>query len=629
VRTAVVGTAGHVDHGKSALVRALTGIDPDRLEEEKRRGMTIDLGFAHMDLPSGVRVGFVDVPGHERLIHNMLAGAAGFDAVILVVAADEGVMPQTREHLAILRFLRIPKGVVVLTKRDLVDEAWLELVQEDVREFVRGTFLEGAPIVAVSSKTGEGLPELVRVLDRVVAEGSSRPADGPVRMPVDRSFHMSGFGTVVTGTLWSGRIRVEDELEILPQARAVRVRGIQSHGEPVQEVRAGQRVALNLLGVSKEEVRRGDVVASPGVLEVTKTLDVRLEILPGAPPLRHGEHIRVYLGTAEAPGRVALLEEAAIQPGSSGFAQIRLEEPIVALRTDPFVIRRFSPPVTWGGGEVLEVNPPRHRRADPAVRARLQTLEAKDPEAVLDLVLQRAGIQGATLLELVRRTGLRESVLREELARAEQAGRAFGVRDRWVHVQAVREVETQLADALSAYHRARPWRRGMPLGEWWTLVRRLAGPASELVRERLRDRILEEGGFVRLPEHRPRLTEEEAAARAQLRSWLERTGLEGPSRAEVASALGRPAEVAIQSLLDDGEVVELRGLLYSAKALERVERVVAEALRTRGELTVAALRDLLGTSRKYVLPLLEHFDTVGWTRRQGDVRVPGPRMPEG
>ena len=236
MRTAVVGTAGHVDHGKSALVLALTGIEPDRLEEEKRRGMTIDLGFAHMDLPSGVRVGFVDVPGHERLIHNMLAGAAGFDAVILVVAADEGVMPQTREHLAILQFLRIPKGVVVLTKRDLVDDAWLELVEEDVREFVRGTFLEGAPIVAVSSKTGEGLPELIRVLDRVVAEGSSRPTDGPVRMPVDRSFHVSGFGTVVTGTLWSGRIRVDDELEILPQARAVRVRGIQSHGESVQEL---------------------------------------------------------------------------------------------------------------------------------------------------------------------------------------------------------------------------------------------------------------------------------------------------------------------------------------------------------------------------------------------------------
>ena len=629
MRTAVVGTAGHVDHGKSALVLALTGIEPDRLEEEKRRGMTIDLGFAHMDLPSGVRVGFVDVPGHERLIHNMLAGAAGFDAVILVVAADEGVMPQTREHLAILQFLRIPKGVVVLTKRDLVDDAWLELVEEDVREFVRGTFLEGAPIVAVSSKTGEGLPELIRVLDRVVAEGSSRPTDGPVRMPVDRSFHVSGFGTVVTGTLWSGRIRVDDELEILPQARAVRVRGIQSHGESVQEVRAGQRVALNLLGISKEEVRRGDAVASPGLLEVAMSLDVWLQILPGAPPLRHGERIRVYLGTAEATGRIALLEEAAIRPGERGFAQIRLEEPIVAVRTDPFVIRRLSPPLTWGGGEVLDVNPPRHRRADPAVRARLQTLEAKDPAAVLNLVLQGARIQGATFLELVRRTGLRESVLGEELARAEQEGWAFGVRDRWVHVQAVREVEVRLVDALSAYHRTRPWRRGMPVGEWWTLVRLLAGPASELVRERLRDRILEEGGFVRLPEHRPRLTEAEAAARAQVRSWLERAGLEGPSRAEVASTLGRAAEVAVQSLLDDGEVVELRGLLYSAKALERVERVVAEALRTRGELTVAALRDLLGTSRKYVLPLLEHFDTVGLTRRQGDVRVPGPRMVQG
>lgn len=629
MRTAVVGTAGHVDHGKSALVRALTGIDPDRLEEEKRRGMTIDLGFAHMDLPSGVRVGFVDVPGHERLVRNMLAGAAGFDAVMLVVAADEGVMPQTREHLAILRFLRIPRGVVVLTKCDLIDDAWLELVQEDVLGFVRGTFLEGAPIVAVSSRTGEGLPELVRLLDQVVAGGSPRPADGPVRMPVDRSFHMSGFGTVVTGTLWSGRIRVEDELEILPSARVVRVRGMQSYGEPTQEVRAGQRVALNLLGVSKEEVRRGDVVASPGLLEVATSLDVWVEILPDTPPLRHGERVRVYLGTAEVTGRVALLEDVAIQPGSGGFAQIRLEEPLVAVRTDPFVIRRLSPPLTWGGGEVLEVNPPRHRRADPGVRARLQVLKTAAPAAVLRLALQQAGVQGATLADLVRRTGIRESVLREELACAEGEGWAFRVRDRWVDAQAVSGAEDQVVNALRAYHGARPWRRGMPLGEWWTLMRQLAGPVADLVRERLRERVVEEGGFVQLPGHQPRLTGEEAAARERLRWWLERTGLEGPSRDEVEATLGRHAEVAIQSLVDDGELMELRGLLYSGKAVERAQRAVRDALRTHGALTVAMVRDLLGTSRKYVLPLLEYFDTVGLTRRQGDVRVPGPRMLEG
>jgi selenocysteine-specific elongation factor len=624
--TVVVGTAGHVDHGKSTLVRALTGTDPDRLEEEKRRGMTIDLGFAHMDLPSGVRVGFVDVPGHERLIRNMLAGAAGFDAVMLVVACDEGVMPQTREHVDILRFLHVRRGLVALTKRDLVDEEWLELVQEDVRAFLQGTFLQDAPLVGVSARTGEGLEELVATLDRVVAGGSARDPDGPTRLPVDRSFHVAGFGTVVTGTLWTGRIRPDDTLELLPSGRTVRVRGVQSHGQPTSEVRAGQRAAVNLLGVSKEEVVRGDVLVSPGSFQATTSLHVRLHLLAGTPPLRHGERVRVYLGTAEAIGRAFLFEGTELPPGQSALAQLRLERPITAAFGDPFVVRRFSPLLTWGGGEVLEVGPPRHRRRDPRVLARLQVLETKEPEALVLLALEAAGVQGCSVADVVRRTALGPEAVRRQLEQATSRGLAHPGRDRWFHGAVLEAAEAEALRGLAEYHRTRPWRRGMPSGDWLTLVRRVGGAAAELLRERLAPRVVEDGGFVRLVDHQPRLTPEQGRAAEQLRAWLARAGLEGPSRGEVEQALGPHADVAVQWVLDSGEGLELRELLYWREAVDRAVQVLAQALGRSGELTVAAARDLLGTSRKYVLPLLEYLDTVGVTRRQGDVRLPGPKL---
>lgn len=627
--TAVVGTAGHVDHGKSTLVQALTGMDPDRLEEEKRRGMTIDLGFAHMDLPSGVRVGFVDVPGHERLIRNMLAGAAGFDAVMLVVACDEGVMPQTREHVNILRFLRVSRGLVALTKRDLVDDDWLALVLEDVRSFLEDSFLRHAPVLPVSARTGEGLEELVQALDRVVAGGSSRDAEGPARLPVDRSFHMPGFGTVVTGTVWSGQIRISDTLELLPSGRTVRVRGLQSHGQPVAEVRAGQRAAVNLLGVSKEEVTRGDALVSPGAFEAAATLDVRLQLLPGTPALRHGERLRVYVGTAEVIGRAFLLDRQALPPGESAFCQLRLERPVVASFGDPFVVRRFSPLLTWGGGEVLEINPSRHRRGDPEVLRRLKTLHARDPEALVLLAVEGSGSQGAGLSEVVRRTGMRSDHVRGLLDQLGGRGLVAVDGDRWFSTGVLQGLENRLLEALAAYHREHPWRRGMPVGEWLTVVRRLAGASGDLVLQHLRERVVQDEGFVRSRDHRPQLDGDQADAVERLRAWLARTGLEGPSRLEVREVLGPGADVAVQVLLDAGEAVELRELLYSGPALDRAARSVVEALRRQGALTVAAVRDLLGTSRKYVLPLLEYLDTLGVTRRQGDLRVPGPRLSQG
>ncbi len=345
----VVGTAGHIDHGKSALVKALTGTDPDRLEEEKRRGMTIDLGFAHFDLPSGRRVGIVDVPGHERLIRNMLAGATGIDLVLLVVAADEGVMPQTREHLDILRFLRLERGIVVLNKVDLVDDPeWLSLVTEDVRALVAGTFLEGAPVIRVSARTGAGLPDLVEAIEAALVHASPRQVDAPTRMPIDRSFTMAGFGTVVTGTLWAGRIRAGDMLELLPEGRGVRVRHVQSHGVSVAEVVAGQRAALNVVGATKEDIQRGHVLTTPGSQRPTALLDVRVRLLAGAPPLGHHERVRVYIGADEVIGRVRLLDRSRLGPGETAVAQLRLERPAVAARGDEFVLRRYSPMVTIG-----------------------------------------------------------------------------------------------------------------------------------------------------------------------------------------------------------------------------------------------------------------------------------------
>src|SRR6516225_8531544 len=394
---AVVGTAGHIDHGKSALVRALTGVDPDRLEEEKRRGMTIDLGFAHFDLPSGRRVGLVDVPGHERLIRNMLAGATGIDLVLLVIAADEGVMPQTREHLDILRFLRVERGIVVLNKVDLTnDPEWLTLVIEDIRSLTDGSFLAAAPVLSVSARTGAGLPALVSAIDDALREIGPRPVDASARMPVDRSFTMAGFGTVVTGTLWSGRIRAGDVLEVLPAGQEVRVRQVQSHGQVVEEARAGQRAALNIVGASKAQIVRGHVLAVPHTLQPTALLDARVRLLLGAVPLSHNSRIRVYVGADEVIGRIRLLDRARLEPGDSAVAQVRLERPTVVARGDPFVIRRYSPIATVGGGEIITPHAALRRRGAAAAQA-VVAQEKSGLDEQLAAAILAAGRSGTTV----------------------------------------------------------------------------------------------------------------------------------------------------------------------------------------------------------------------------------------
>src|SRR2546428_3296509 len=429
----VVGTAGHIDHGKSALVKALTGIDPDRLEEEKRRGMTIDLGFAHFDLPSGRRAGIVDVPGHERLIKNMLAGATGIDLVLLVIAADEGVMPQTREHLDILRFLPVRAGIVVLNKIDLVeDPSWLAIVKADVRALVAGTFLEASPIVEVSAKTGMGIPALVQTIEQMLDGIPARQDDAPVRLPVDRAFTMAGFGTIVTGTLWSGRIVVGDTLEVLPQGKQVRVRGVQSHGESVAAGIAGSRVAANLAGIEKKEITRGNVVCAPGVFKPTNLMDVRIRLLADAPVLPHLARIRLYLGSDEAIGRLSLLDRPRLDAGGSAAAQERLDTSIAAATGDPFVIRRFSPMITAGGAEVINAHPPRRRRGAASAPA-IEQASVTGPHARVEIAVLDAGRQGTGVEELVAIVSASPAQVGEAVATLPAAGQLAAIRGHLLH----------------------------------------------------------------------------------------------------------------------------------------------------------------------------------------------------
>lgn len=626
IRHFVVGTAGHIDHGKSALVKALTGTDPDRLEEEQRRGMTIDLGFAHLDLPSGRRAGIVDVPGHERLIKNMLAGATGIDLVLLVVAADEGVMPQTREHLDILRFLPVKHGIVVLNKIDLAgDQDWLGLVKDDLRAVTAGTFLETAPVLEVSARTGEGIPALVDTMDRLLDGVEARTTEAPVRLPIDRAFVMAGFGTVVTGTLWSGRVAIGDVLEILPQRSQVRVRGVQSHGQNVPAGAAGSRVAVNLVGVEKDEVSRGDVLCTPGVYDPTLLIDVRLRLLPTAPALRHLSRVRLYLGSDEAIGRVALLDRARLEPGDAAVGQIRLEKPVVAALNDPFVIRRYSPMLTIGGGAVLNPHPPRRRKGADGVAA-IESSAAGLADRV-EGALEQAGKNGAGADELVRAVSAGKAQVEEAAAQLAAQGRVLQIRGRLFHARVEREIAEAVRREVAAYHTATPWRPGMPKDE---LKARAFGAGdnrlfAQVLEKLLADQVVESmGEFLRRPGFAPSLTAEEARVREMITAALSRGRFAPPSREEISRSApdGKSFARMFQALLDEGIVVEVAtGVFFDRDALEEIKTIVATEISAGGTVTVASLRDRLQTSRKFALTVLEYFDTIKLTRRVGDARV--------
>ncbi|HEX9245845.1 MAG TPA: selenocysteine-specific translation elongation factor [bacterium] len=631
---AVVGTAGHIDHGKSALVRALTGVDPDRLEEERRRGMTLDLGFAHFDLPSGRRVGLVDVPGHERLIRNMLAGATGIDLVLLVVAADEGVMPQTREHLDILRFLQLRRGIVVLNKIDLVtDQDWLALVTDDIRAATAGSFLDGAPILPVSARRGDGIPALVAAIDAGLRDAAARPVDAPARLPIDRSFTMAGFGTVVTGTLWTGRIRTGDVLELLPAAREVRVRQVQSHGVPVDTAEAGQRVALNIVGAAKDEVVRGDWLASPASFQPTTLLDVRVRLLETAPALAHHARIRLYVGADEIIGRIRLLDRPRLGPGETAVAQLRLERPAIVARGDAFVVRRYSPMTTVGGGEVIAPHAPLRRRGGAAAQA-VASEEGSGVEGQLQAALAAAARGGSTVDLLAREAGVTPERAAEQVRVWVAARQAIDLRGRVFSANAAQTVQDDVLRTLGAYHSGAPWRRGMPRDDLKSRVfgagdDRLYGYAlDELVAG---SRVVVEEGLARLSTFDAAHTPAEIAARSAIEEAFRRGRFAPPGREEAlgAAADRGAAERMLQALLDDGRLIAVgEAIIFHREAVEEIESRVRAHIAEHGEITVAALRDQLGNSRKFTLTVLEYFDTRHLTRRVGDKRVlarPTPR----
>ena len=595
----VVGTAGHIDHGKSTLITALTGIDPDRLAEEKRRGMTIDLGFAHMTLPSGREIGIVDVPGHARFMRNMLAGAHGLDAVLLVVAADEGVMPQTREHLDVIELLEVPRGIVVLTKADLVDADWLNLVAEEI-----GKAVEGWPIVTVSAITGAGLPELVETLDAVLTEAPERSDAGRPRLPIDRVFTMSGFGTVVTGTLVDGTISVGDEMEVVPSGRLVRIRGLQRHNQKVEKVGPGNRVAANLSGIEKHELARGDVLARPKSLAATRRVDARLHVLPSAPPLRHGAQLLLHTGTAEATARLIVLEGDAIASGAEGWAQLYLDRPIAAAAQDRFVLRIASPAETVAGGTFIDVTPRKHPRHDSAVR---ESLVRRAAGNVLEEELRKYP-RGVTVAGLLKASVAPESDLTSLHAR--RVGDWIFSDDAW------RSVSARATSELDAYHVAYPLRAGMAREELRGKIGVQAASFPAVLKGLVEDgRVVERNGSLAAPGHSV------AVENTALLQILDEQPFAPPSLAEAMEKSGATMEV-VRALAQRGDIVRVSDdVAFSkdgyASAVELVKQIIA----AEGSVTVAQLRDRMSASRRPVLALLEHLDAQHVTRRVGDARV--------
>lgn len=624
----ILGTAGHIDHGKTALVRALTGIDTDRLKEEQQRGITIELGFAHLDI-DGRRFGVIDVPGHERFIKTMAAGAAGIDVVMLVIAADEGVMPQTREHLAICELLGVRRGLVVLSKRDVVDEAWLELVTADVANAVRGTFLERAPIAAVSTRTGLGLDGLRRQLADLAEKVEVRSADGPLRLPVDRVFTMKGFGTVVTGTLLGGRLQVGDEVTLLPTGRGAKVRGLQVHGQPVTAARAGMRCAVNLGGVDHDEVQRGAMLTHAAALEPSHLIDVRFRCLSNAKtPLPRRSRILVHHGTVQLLAQLILAKHDELMPGDTALAQLHLERPLAALPGDRFIARGFirlaDHGTTLGGGEVVRVHAPKLRRASESAAAALQALVTASLVERLALEVRSTGAAGMSRTTIGARLGLAPAQLDAALAELTAAGELLVGGDLYLHGAIAARLEEQLLAELTRYHAEQPQKDGLARAELASrLPRSLSPRLFEVLLAVLASRgvLVAERDQVRLARHRS--TSDGLLVEALI-TQLERAGLETPGLAELATLLGQPATAlrpALDAAVRSGRIVRVRADYLVARGLIDALRAKLRAhLAAHGQITPSEWKGLTGVSRKYSIPLAEYFDAEKVTLRVGDVR---------
>ncbi|MGB2676603.1 MAG: selenocysteine-specific translation elongation factor [Candidatus Acidiferrum sp.] len=630
LKSIIVGTAGHIDHGKSTLIEALTGTHPDRLEEEKRRGITIDLGFAFLE-ESGVRFGFVDVPGHERFIKNMLAGASGIDLVLLVIAADEAIRPQTREHFEICRLLGVQRGVIALTKSDLVDADTLGLVRLEAEEFIKGSFLAGAPILPVSAKTGAGIKELKTALVQAARESGPRDTSRYFRLPIDRSFPVKGFGTVVTGTAIAGQVAAGEDVELLPAHQVLRVRGLHSGGKTVPRVEAGQRCAINLSGIEHNAIQRGMVIASPGRFRATRRVDVRLELLPSAPTLKHRAQVHFHAGTAEAIAEVYLHDGASILPGTNALGHFKLQHEIVLGRGDRFIVRQFSPVVTIGGGAVLDPLARRPTRKDAGRVAYLAALEKGTREEILAALAER-NIFGVPLQEVVARTGWLESevhAVAENLARSRQVCIVALEPLLALSERVFADICEKLLARVQRFHKENPLLPGIAREELRASLGKRVRPESfraaleALVQEK---KLALQAELVKKPGAEITLTPEEERAKQQIEQAFAKAGLAAPSVKEVFARMAiekAHAEKLLQILLREKVLVRISPeLIFHAAALDRLTALLRDYKKAKGErIGVPAFKELTGITRKHAIPLLEYLDRQRLTRRAGDERV--------
>jgi len=628
-RHVILGTAGHIDHGKTSLVKALTGVDTDRLPEEKARGMTIDLGFAHL----GESATIIDVPGHEKFVKNMVAGVSTIDLVLFVIAADDGIMPQTREHLEICQLLQVRRGVIALTKKDMVEPDWLELVQEEIRLMLKKTFLENAPIIPVSNISGEGIPELRRTITEMMAKLPARQDRGVFWMPVDRSFSMKGFGTVVTGSVLSGQVNVGEALEILPAQKPVRLRGLQRHGKEVTNVQIGDRAAINVLGVATEEVGRGDVLCAAGYFQPTRRANCRVQMLASAPsPLKNRARVRVHLGTAEILARVIPLGTNEIAPGQSGYAHLLFETPVATRRLEPLVLRRYSPPRTIGGGIMLDAEAAPYRTRDTALIPKLQALEKEDPQELLAAQFLVAGRYVVTIDQLAAGTGGRKEELQKQVQALVQAQQVLQVGKRgYLHRQRLDALWQQLENLLRAYHQKNPIRLGPRKAELSGLIPPLAEAALLnffIEHHKAAGKIKEVEAHIALAEHEIQLSPAQQNLRQKVNETLYAQAYAPASPAELAakfSAAEKELEDILSVLLIQKDIMRLEeGIFMHQRRLDEAKKRVVDYLRQNREITVSQFKELVeNTSRKFAVPLMQYFDARGITERRGDVRVLG------
>ena len=627
----ILGTAGHIDHGKTSLIKAATGINTDRLKEEKERGITIELGFASIDLPSGQHLGIVDVPGHEKFVKHMVAGATGIDIVAMVIAADEGVMPQTREHLEICTLLGIKHAFIVLTKIDMVDEEWLELVLDDINGFIQGTFLENSCIVTVSSATGQGIDEFIRTLDQLCAQIPSRPPSAFFRLPIDRVFTMHGFGTIITGSLISGNVRVGDSVMLYPSLIKSKVRGIQVHNQSVDSAESGMRTAINMQGLEKAVIQRGDILASPDALKPSYMLDVTLHYLRSCKkPLKNRARIRFHTGTSEILGVLILLENDELAQGEDTVAQIHLEAPIAAVKDDHFVLRSYSPVRTIGGGQILNPIPGKHKRFKPELIENLKALDHRTPEEIIAYHVGQAGFKGVSMADIKimvnlsdkrLRTGIQGLLSNRTLVQIDKEHKIY------IHGDSLELLKKQTSANLITYHKANPLKKGMPKEELKSkLPSYLQAKLFNLILNLLikTKTVMHEQDTVRMASHKVSLGMDQAVLRKNISEQYRSSQLTPPYFKALCQSLDvemSQAKDVLLLLVNEGTLVKAKEDLYfDAGSLNDLKKRLVRFLETNGEITTPQFKEMTGASRKYVIPLIEYFDAQNVTLRIGDIR---------